>query len=75
MITITGVISAAYLIYMLWEWSFNIAYGTAFSLSLSSPVYFAAMYLLAVAIYVIARIVRKRQGIDLARIHHEIPVE
>jgi amino acid transporter len=75
LITITGLISAAYLIYMLWEWSFNIAYGTAFSLSLSSPVYFAAMYLLAVAIYVIARIVRKRQGIDLARIHHEIPVE
>jgi hypothetical protein len=24
---------------------------------------------------VVARIVRKRQGIDLARIHHEIPVE
>jgi hypothetical protein len=29
----------------------------------------------AVVIYVAARIVRKRQGIDLARIHHEIPVE
>jgi hypothetical protein len=29
----------------------------------------------AVVIYVIARVVRKRQGIDLARIHHEIPVE
>jgi hypothetical protein len=24
---------------------------------------------------VVARVVRKRQGIDLARIHHEIPVE
>jgi hypothetical protein len=24
---------------------------------------------------VVARVVRKRQGIDLDRIHHEIPVE
>jgi hypothetical protein len=29
----------------------------------------------ALAIYVVARVVRKRQGIDLARIHREIPVE
>jgi hypothetical protein len=28
-----------------------------------------------VVIYVVARVVRKSQGIDLARIHHEIPVE
>ena len=31
--------------------------------------------LVAIVIYVAARIIRQRQGIDLSRIHHEIPVE
>jgi APA family basic amino acid/polyamine antiporter len=74
-ITITGVVSAIFLLFMLAEWSFNAVYGTSFSLNSSSPIYFLATYLVAVAIYVIARVVRKRQGIDLARIHREIPVE
>ena len=74
-ITITGVVSAIFLVFMLAEWSFNAVYGTAFSLNASSPIYFLVTYLAAVAIYVIARVVRKRQGIDLARIHREIPVE
>jgi hypothetical protein len=33
------------------------------------------MYVLALLIYVIARIVRRRQGIDLGLINKEIPVE
>jgi len=74
-ITITGVVSAIFIVFMLAEWSFNAVYGTSFSLNASSPIYFAVTYLVAIAIYVIARVVRKRQGIDLARIHREIPVE
>jgi basic amino acid/polyamine antiporter, APA family len=74
-ITITGVVSAIFLVFMLAEWSFNAVYGTAFSLNASSPIYFLVTYLVAIAIYVVARVVRKRQGIDLARIHREIPVE
>ena len=74
-ITITGVVSAIFLLFMLAEWSFNAVYGTSFSLNASSPIYFAVTYLVAIAIYVVARVVRKRQGIDLARIHREIPVE
>ena len=74
-ITITGVVSAIFIVFMLAEWSFNAVYGTSFSLNASSPIYFAATYLVAIAIYVVARVVRKRQGIDLARIHREIPVE
>jgi hypothetical protein len=34
-----------------------------------------AMYVLAIVIYVGARIVRNRQGIDLGMINKEIPVE
>ena len=60
---------------MLAEWSFNIVYGTAFSLNKASPIYFGVTYLVAIAIYLVARTVRKRQGIDLSRIHREIPVE
>jgi APA family basic amino acid/polyamine antiporter len=74
-ITITGVVSAIFILFMVAEWSFNAVYGTAFSLNASSPIYFLVTYLAALAIYVIARVVRKRQGIDLARIHREIPVE
>jgi hypothetical protein len=34
-----------------------------------------AMYVLAIVIYVGARIIRARQGIDLGLINKEIPVE
>jgi APA family basic amino acid/polyamine antiporter len=76
-ITVVGVITGLFLLFMLYEWSFNSAdlYGTTFSSTPNSVYYFIATYLLAVVIYVIARVVRKNQGIDLARIHHEIPVE
>src|ERR1700681_3085290 len=76
-ITVVGVITGAFLLFMLWEWSFNAAdlYGTTFSSTANSVYYFLATYIVAVVIYVVARVVRKRQGIDLARIHHEIPVE
>jgi hypothetical protein len=42
---------------------------------LNAVYYYLATYIIAIAIYVIARVVRGRQGIDLRRIHHEIPVE
>jgi len=74
-ITITGVVSAIFLVFMLAEWSFNAVYGTSFSLNASSPIYFGVTYLAAIVIYLVARTVRKRQGIDLSRIHREIPVE
>src|SRR5438105_1035613 len=74
-ITITGVVSAIFLLFMLAEWSFNSVYVTSFSINGASPKYFLATYLVAIAIYVVARVVRNRQGIDLSRIHQEIPVE
>ena len=40
-----------------------------------SALYMLGMYVLAILIYVVARVVRSRQGIDLARIHAEIPVD
>src|SRR5665213_1637924 len=77
LITVVGVITGAFLLFMLWEWSFNPdnLYGTTLSKTLNSLYYFLGTYVLAIVIYVVARVVRKSQGIDLDRIHHEIPVE
>ncbi len=76
-ITIVAVVTAIFLLFMLYEWSFNSSnlYGTSFQTTLNSVYYFLATYVLAIVIYVVARVVRNRQGIDLRRIHHEIPVE
>jgi APA family basic amino acid/polyamine antiporter len=76
-ITVVAVITAIFLLFMLFEWSFNgdNLYGTSFQKTTNSVIYFVASYVVAIAIYVAARIVRSRQGIDLRRIHHEIPVE
>ena len=60
-----------------WEWLDFAHWGTSIY-GVNNPTslkFMGAMYVLAIVIYVAARIVRKRQGIDLARIHHEIPVE
>ena len=40
-----------------------------------SSYFMGAMYVLAIVIYVGARIIRNRQGIDLGMINKEIPVE
>jgi amino acid transporter len=83
-ISIVGVVTAIFLLFMLYEWFFNSAnlYGTSFQATAVggsalgySVWYFVGTYIVAIAIYVGARVVRSRQGIDLARIHHEIPVE
>jgi amino acid transporter len=76
-ITIVGVITGLFLLFMLYQWSFNPdnLYGTSFQKTASSVWYFVATYVVAVIIYVVAFYVRRRQGIDLNRIHHEIPVE
>jgi APA family basic amino acid/polyamine antiporter len=76
-ITVVAVVTALFLLFMLYEWSFNSAnlYGTAFQSTPNSVYYFLATYVVAIVIYVAARVYRSRQGIDLSRIHHEIPVE
>jgi amino acid transporter len=71
-VPVAGVITIALLVYNLYEWLSNDLYGVNHGGSL---VYMGAMYVLALAIYVGARIVRNRQGIDLSLINKEIPVE
>jgi hypothetical protein len=71
-IPVAGVVTIALLVYCLYEWLSNDNY---FVNSHDSLYYMGGMYLLALVIYVGARIIRNRQGIDLGLINKEIPVE
>jgi basic amino acid/polyamine antiporter, APA family len=71
-VPVSGVITIGLLGFCLYEWLSRKIYG---SNNVSSLFYMLAMYVLALAIFVIAHIVRRRQGIDLGLINKEIPVE
>src|SRR5579862_3614301 len=71
-VPVAGVITIALLVYNLYEWLSNDLYGVN---KHDSLYYMGGMYVLAIVIYVVARIVRSRQGIDLSLINKEIPVE
>jgi hypothetical protein len=68
----SGVITLGLLGFCLYEWLSNKLYGSNQEGSLW---YMFAMYVLAVVIFVAARLIRRRQGIDLGLINKEIPVE
>jgi basic amino acid/polyamine antiporter, APA family len=71
-ITLAAAVSGIFLLFTLYEWLSNSLYAVNNQTSL---VFMGVMYLLAIVIYVAAFVLRRRQGIDLNRIHHEIPVE
>ena len=71
-VPVAGVVTIGLLGYNLYEWLTNSAYGVNNKASL---LFMLAMYVLAVVVYLVARIVRSRQGIDLTLINKEIPVE
>ncbi len=71
-VPVAGVVTIGLLGYNLYEWLTNDSY---FVNNKGSLIYMGAMYVLAILIFVGARIVRSRQGIDLSLINKEIPVE
>jgi basic amino acid/polyamine antiporter, APA family len=71
-VPVAGVVTIALLVYCIIEWLSNDLY---FVNNASSLVYMGANYALAIVIFVGARIIRNRQGIDLSLINKEIPVE
>jgi basic amino acid/polyamine antiporter, APA family len=71
-VPVAGVVTIALLVFCLIEWLSNDLY---FVNNTSSLIYMGANYVLAIVIFVVARIVRNRQGIDLSLINKEIPVE
>jgi basic amino acid/polyamine antiporter, APA family len=71
-VPVAGVITIALLVYNLYEWLSNDTYGVNHKGSL---IYMGCMYVLALILYIGARVIRNRQGIDLGLINKEIPVE
>jgi len=71
-VPVSGVITIGLLGFCLYEWLTNDAY---FVNNKSSLIYMGAMYVLAIVVYVSARLIRQRQGIDLGLVNKEIPVE
>ncbi|MHB1987673.1 MAG: APC family permease [Acidimicrobiales bacterium] len=71
-VPVAGLVTMGLIIFDLYEWMSNSAYGVN---NHDSLVFMGIMYALAIVLYVGARLVRKRQGIDLSLINKEIPVE
>jgi amino acid transporter len=72
LITFAGGAFILFLGFCLYKWFTDDVYGIN---DKSSLIFMGAMYVLAMVVYVAARIIRRRQGIDLGLINKEIPVE
>jgi len=83
LITVAGVIFGGFLAFLLYQWFLdpNALYGIGYSINEAgykngtSLIYMGGMYVLAAVIYYGFRAYRKREGIDLDKVHAEIPVE
>ncbi len=84
LITVAGLVFGGFLTFLLVEWLFDPWLNTQgvapglYGISLantSSVVYMVAMYALAAAIYFGFKSYRKRKGIDISKVHQEIPSE
>ena len=72
LITVVSGLAAVFLGWNIYEWLTNSTYGVNNTTSL---IFMGAMYVLAIIVYVVAKLVRRRQGIDLNMVYGEIPVE
>jgi basic amino acid/polyamine antiporter, APA family len=72
LITVTAIGFLALLVFCLYKWIQADVYGLNDSGSL---IYMGVLYLVALAIYVGSRLLRKQQGIDMTMVHKEIPAE
>jgi basic amino acid/polyamine antiporter, APA family len=83
LITVAGVIFGGFLVFLLYQWILdpNALYGIGYSINENgykngtSIIYMLANYALAAVIYFGFKSYRKRSGIDLDKVHSEIPVE
>jgi len=76
LISVTGGIFAAFLAFLLYAWIFDPQklYGIGLQ-NPNSMIYMGVMYLLALILYLVFKQMRKSQGIDIDRVHQEIPAE
>jgi basic amino acid/polyamine antiporter, APA family len=69
---VTSGLAAIFLGWNIYQWLTNSTYGVN---NRTSLIFMGAMYALAIVIYVTAKLVRRRQGINLKMVYGEIPAE
>ena len=72
MVTLAAAVFSGFLIFNLILWFKDDVYGVNNTKSL---IYLAVLYGLAIAIYVISRLVHRNRGVSLSKVQSEIPVE
>ena len=74
LIAVAGALSTLFLGWVLFMWLSSALYGIGVG-NTSSILFLGALYGLAAVVYIVARLWRKMQGVDLDAIHAEIPAE
>ncbi len=74
LVSIAGLITTLFLLWVLSEWLFNPLYGIGVG-NTQSIIFLGILYGAAAVVYVVARLYRRSQGVDLEAIHAEIPAE
>jgi basic amino acid/polyamine antiporter, APA family len=72
LITFAAILFAVILVFALVKWLSDDIYGVNHT---SSLIYMGCLYAVALAIYLISYLVRRRQGMDLGLVYGEIPAE
>ncbi|GAC1332158.1 MAG: APC family permease [Chloroflexota bacterium] len=72
MVSLVGTVFALFLVWSMYKWLSDSNYGLNNQTSL---VFLGALYVGAMLVYAIARVLRRREGVDVSAIHQEIPVE
>jgi basic amino acid/polyamine antiporter, APA family len=72
LITAAAILFLAFLGFCIYYWLADGVYG---SNNHDSLIYMGCLYAVALGIYVVSRIVRRRQGMDLGMVYSEIPAE
>ena len=74
LISVAGAISTIFLGWVLYLWLSNALYGIGVG-NVNSILFLGALYGAAAVLYIVARLVRRMQGVDLDAIHAQIPAE
>jgi len=74
MIAVAGGVTTLFLAWTLWQWITNALYGIGTG-NADSIKFLGILYAAAAVLYIVARVYRRTQGVDLEAIHAEIPAE
>ncbi len=74
LLSVAGAITTLFLLWVVYQWLTNALYGIGVG-NANSIIFLGVLYGLAVVIYVVARLYRRSQGVDIEAIHAEIPAE